>query len=382
MISCPDKVGSDNNSQDQSVMSSRPRNASRLRILLLPPNQWRPSWEAYSQGNAPDPTRIFDLMAERGVDVELIDPNGWPWNPFRGQHSLFEGLDPSRALRVLTRERDCDLVLACFESATVPLLFLRRLLGFKAPIAMIDIGLADSWTVRERILDFAVPRADAIFVLGTNQIDYIRNRWKTSARIEFFHQHIDTEFYTPAPTAAGPILTVGEDRGRDFDTFLAAVEGADADVIVKSKRVAVSEAKFPNVRVISSHLSSLEYRKLLIDCRLVVVPLVSSAHASGVGTVLEALAMGRPLIVSDSPGIRDYIIADETALTVPCNDVAALRRAIARLLAEPDTCARLAANGRRFVVEHCSHPVHARKLSDAIHRVVAGHKQHGGDFRS
>ena len=310
-------------------------------------------------------------MAEQGMNVELIDPNGWPWNPFAGQHSLFEGLDPSRALRVLTRERNCDLVLACFEPATVPLLLLRKLFGFRVPVALIDIGLTESWRIRERMLDFVVPRADAIFVLGTNQIDYIRNRWRTSAVIEFFHQHVDTAFFTPvSPAADGPILTVGEDRGRDFDTLFEAIEGVDAEVIVKSKRITVDGVRFPNVRVISLYLSSVEYRRLFVDSRFVVVPLVSSVHASGVGTVLEALAMGRALIVSDSPGIRDYVVPGETALTVPCNDAAALRDAIKRLLVEPDTCARLAINGRRFVEENCSHEVHARKLGDAVRRVV------------
>jgi glycosyltransferase involved in cell wall biosynthesis len=344
---------------------------SRLRVLLLPPNQWRPSWDMYSPGNAPNPTRIFEILAGRGIDVELIDPNGWPWNPFAGQHSLFEGLDPSRALRVLTLARNCDLVLACFEAAAVPLLLLRQLFGFAAPIAIIDIGLTDTWWIRERILDFVIPRVDAIFVLGSNQIEYIRNRWKTSANLEFFHQHVDTEFYEPASAVDGHILTVGEDRGRDFATFMGAIEGLDAPVLVKSKRVAADQTRFPNVRVVSSHLSGLEYRQLFADSRFVVVPLTSSVHASGVGTVLEALAMGKPLIVSDSPGIRDYVVSGETALTVPCSDASAMRNAMARLLSEPDTCARLAANGRRFVQENCSHAVHAGKLFDAIHRVIA-----------
>jgi glycosyltransferase involved in cell wall biosynthesis len=252
---------------------------------------------------------------------------------------------------------------------------MRKLFAFKVPIGVIDIGLTESWKIRERILDFVVPRVDAIFVLGSNQIEYIKSRWRTSAMVEFFHQHVDTKFYCPMPEAlGGPILAVGEDRGRDFETLLEAARGIDSDVVLKTRRVAPDALRHPNVRVISSFMSGTEYRKLFAECRFVVVPLASSVHASGVGTVLEALAMGKALIVSDSPGIRDYIIPGETALTVPCSDVEALRNAMQRLLLEPHTCARLGLNGRRFVEQHCSHAVHARKLSDSIRRVRA--RQH------
>ena len=51
--------------------------------------------------------------------------------------------------------------------------------------------------LRERLLDFVVPRADAIYPLGRNQVDYIRRRWATRADVRFIPQHVDAEFYQP-----------------------------------------------------------------------------------------------------------------------------------------------------------------------------------------
>ena len=187
-------------------------------MLLLPSIRWRPNWDAFTLGSYPDPVRMYQLLAERhGIDTTLIDPLGLPWNPFAGRHQVLCGVDPLRALKILVRQRAADVVLACFEPGTVALLALRRLAVFRAPVAIVDIGLTEDWKLRERMLDFVVPRVDAIYPLGNNQVGYIHRRWRTKADIRFIHQHIDTEYYCPGGLAPdGPVLSVGDDGGRDF----------------------------------------------------------------------------------------------------------------------------------------------------------------------
>jgi glycosyltransferase involved in cell wall biosynthesis len=63
-------------------------------------------------------------------------------------------------------------------------------------------------------------------------------------------------------------------------------------------------------------------------------------------TVFEALAMGKPIVATDADGLRDVLVADETARMVPVRDVAALADAILRLMTHPDERARLAAGAR------------------------------------
>lgn len=343
----------------------------RLRMLMLPSIRWRPNWDAFTLGAYPDPVLMYQLLAsEHGIDTTLIDPLGLPWNPFAGQHQVLGGLDPVRAITILTRHRDADLVLACFEPGAVALLALRRLAGFRAPIAVVKIGLTENWRLRERLLDFVVPRADAIYPLGSNQVEYIHRRWNTAADVRFIHQHVDAEFYRPgAAIPDGPVLSVGDDYGRDFPTLLAAFAGLDATLLLKSSLVSPDDAP-PNVQVVQQRLDAHAYRELFRRAPFVVVPLRPMLTASGVGTVLEAMAMGKALIVSDSPGIRDYVSHDETALVVPCGDVPALRGATLRLLREPDTRARLGAAARRFVERHCTYAAHVAKLAAALRDLV------------
>jgi glycosyltransferase involved in cell wall biosynthesis len=65
-------------------------------------------------------------------------------------------------------------------------------------------------------------------------------------------------------------------------------------------------------------------------------------------SVLEACAMGLPVIATDVGGIRDLLVDQDTALLVPNDDVEAMVEAIYRLLNEPGLAGRLSANGRQL----------------------------------
>jgi glycosyltransferase involved in cell wall biosynthesis len=345
--------------------------ARRLKMLLVPSIAWLPNWQAFAQGHMPDPRGVCKILErDHGIDVTLIDPGDFPINPLAGRHQVFAGLDPARALSILARHRDADVVLACFEPGAAALLALRRFARFRAKIAIIDIGLNEDWAIRRRLLDFVVPRVDAIYPLGRNQVDYIHRRWRTQADVRRIYQHVDAEFYRPGAQGDGTaVLSVGDDHGRDFATLLSAFADLPADLLLRSRSVG-SGVGLPNVRVLRERLTPTAYRDLLQRACVVVVPLRDMLTASGVGTVLESMAMGKPLIVSDSAGIRDYVVPGETALVVPCGDAAALRIAIRQLLEQPHTRARLGAAAREFVLTHCTYRAHASALAEALRDLV------------
>jgi len=63
-------------------------------------------------------------------------------------------------------------------------------------------------------------------------------------------------------------------------------------------------------------------------------------------TVLEAMALGAPLVTTHMGGIADMVTDDESALVVPAGDVAATAAALTRILFEPGLADRLAAQAR------------------------------------
>jgi glycosyltransferase involved in cell wall biosynthesis len=78
--------------------------------------------------------------------------------------------------------------------------------------------------------------------------------------------------------------------------------------------------------------------------------------------VLEALAIGTPLVATDVGGVSDVVKDGANGLLVPANDPAALSRALLAALADPAATARRAELGRAAV-----HPFSARKMLDDQH---------------
>jgi glycosyltransferase involved in cell wall biosynthesis len=65
-------------------------------------------------------------------------------------------------------------------------------------------------------------------------------------------------------------------------------------------------------------------------------------------SVIEACAMGLPVIATNVGGIRDLLSDGETALLVPDDDDRAMAEAVNRLLEDPDLAGRLSVNGRKL----------------------------------
>jgi glycosyltransferase involved in cell wall biosynthesis len=65
-------------------------------------------------------------------------------------------------------------------------------------------------------------------------------------------------------------------------------------------------------------------------------------------SVIEACAMGLPVVATNVGGIPDLLTDNETSLLVPDDDDEAMAAAVLRLLRDPDLAGRLSANGRKL----------------------------------
>jgi colanic acid/amylovoran biosynthesis glycosyltransferase len=100
-------------------------------------------------------------------------------------------------------------------------------------------------------------------------------------------------------------------------------------------------------------LSHEEVKELLGVARMLVVPSVIASDSDRDGlpnVVLEAAAMGCPIVASDLSAIPEFVANGETGLLVPSGDVKALAAAIREVLDDPAPAAARAERARRRVV--------------------------------
>lgn len=335
------------------------------RVVMLPPIEWLPYRRMQQPDSGPDMAALERHLAEHGIEVTILDPSPFPWNPFARRHPLLKGIDPLRALRVLLFHRHVDAIVPVFEGPALLPALLRRLLFFRPRLVEWDIGLTETWRLRRHIQDIVVPRLDEVLVLGSNQLADIAARWPGRSNATFIGHYVDTEFYRPmASEGGGFVLAVGDDEGRDYACLLAAAATLDQEIAIRSSRpLPLDPVRHARVRHIAERLSFLALRRLYADAGLVVVPMLDRPHPGGVTAILEAAAMGKAMVVSASRGILDYCRDGETCLLVPCGDSAALAAAIGRLAGDAALRERLGRNARAYAERECSTKAMAARLA-------------------
>jgi glycosyltransferase involved in cell wall biosynthesis len=83
-------------------------------------------------------------------------------------------------------------------------------------------------------------------------------------------------------------------------------------------------------------------------------------------SALEAMAMGRPIVTTDTPGCRETVVNGMNGFLVPPRNPAALARALARFVEEPALIGQMGAASRRLA--EAKYDVHAvnRAILDGL----------------
>lgn len=310
------------------------------------------------------------------------------------------GAAPAQAWLAFRRRHDYDAIVTDGEHIGIPLALLLRFTRSK--VRHVTIG--HRLSARKKRSFFRLlgvhRRIDRIVLHSRQQYDVaVRDLGIESHRLSLIPYQVDTSFWSPRAVLTERLVVSAGLEHRDYATLFRAVDGLDAQVEIGAasnwSRHAFAAITPPsNVRVARFDYSSL--RALYARAALVVVPLADVDNQAGVTTILEAMAMGKPVVVTQSLGQTDVVedrrlrargklrprptslarrLAAEaripleaTGLYVAPGDAEGLRRAISYLLEHPDERERLGRAGRRtvealFTVEQFAERV--RALVDA-----------------
>lgn len=223
-------------------------------------------------------------------------------------------------------------------------------------------------------LPAVLAQCDALWVLSDAQLQPLRDI-VPGVPVEYVRFGIDHEFFTPQPTPTTPrVVSVGGDRDRDADTLFAALalvhaQRPDVELVVQT----ASEKTPPDAVTTIRHLPHSELRDLYASASLVAIATRPNLHVSGMTVSLEAMASGRAVVATRTPGMDDYISDGETGLLSTPADAPALAANILALLSDPARAAEMGAAGRRSVEARYT----SELMSSAIYDVVRAHTAPG-----
>ena len=324
-------------------------------------------------GSEPSHRRFEHVLRDFGFAIETIPSHDWPWNPAAKMHNAYVGLDPLRAIRVLFTRRKALIVCAHLESGLL-ILLLRRLLRFHPPVVIWEVPWSQGWTYREIVSRLAIPRADCSVVFSSNQIQMLRSLYGEQTPVAFIPFCIDVDFYRPMPRPAGVepyVFSCGLDAGRDFGLLLEVSANIPGRIVIKTGRdFTLDQGVYSNVTVSHERVSYPAFRELYAGASVVVITTRDTTNASGVTTLMEAMAMGRPVIVSDNPALRDYLPPADAGVVIPVGDSIALQTAILDLLANPEKAELMGQKAREFAMARFHPRLHFQAMANLLRSVA------------
>ncbi len=215
------------------------------------------------------------------------------------------------------------------------------------------VGLFDRAGCRMGLRAIDSPRV-TYCVLSSDEARLFPRKWGIpSHRVActpFYFTLTDEDLAVRTSTDGG--VFAGGDSLRDYRPLIDAARGLDAPLMLATRSVHPSQLP-SNVR--AGWLTRDAYVKAMCNAAVVVVALAPTRERSaGQQNYLNAMALGKLVVVPDVLGVRDYVDHGRTGILVPPGDARALRAAL-RWALDPERRAEV-----RDIGERAREVVHAR----------------------
>lgn len=322
--------------------------------------------------------RVDYLELQRFIDIDVLDYTAYNHTRLG---KLFRRLETQLrsdlylTMLGLLRKRRYRLVFAMSERAGIPFAALSRVFLNQKPL----VSMFTAWSSRQERVITGLNLFSAMDVIVVKCQSLKRHFVKLGTpaeRIRVIPFGVDHRFFSPLADVeqqAGFAISIGEIRGRDYATLFQAMDGLPLKLLVAAsgswyarEKNADLQTTVPDNVTIARGFSRAELKKLYAQSQFIVLPLPDVLFSAGATAVLEAMCLGRAVIVTRSRGILDYVTDGETAILVSPGDVVEMREAIQDLLAHPQKARRLGQNARQRIDDGLNLDVYVERVAGLL----------------
>jgi glycosyltransferase involved in cell wall biosynthesis len=243
-------------------------------------------------------------------------------------HHVREGI------RVARQARDCDVLVLCTAGIEVFVVAaVRTLLPSNYRCICADFLIPKQRWLR-RFGGRLLPGVDAFICIRSGDIDILHSQFNVPRRSCRFLPFPVTVDATPSTDDdEGYIYSAGWAH-RDWPTLLGALGRLPYRAILSAGRVDVPADLSSRIKVLEQ-CSPEQGRSFMRNSRLVALAFHDTQLPSGPLILLDAMAMGKPVVASNVNGTRDYVDHGRTGIMVPPSEPEALANAIERVMTDP-----------------------------------------------
>lgn len=324
--------------------------------------------------------------------MPLLDKHGIAcvMHPFRFISERWK-LTLDTAWKILTCRKAYDVLYATSFRGIELIVFLRALGLYRKPIVIWhhQAIIRSSGFLRERLSRFFYKGFDYMFFFSEELIRRSCQAGKFDPkRMKLVHWGPDLDFYDRilaqtdqqnASDGRHGYISSGKEN-RDLVTMIKAFSKTREELDIYIAKTCgslhydqiVAKMQVPgNVRIhFTEGIIPYELALKVARKQFVVICCLDAPYTVGLTTLVEALALGMPVLCSRNPTFGFDIDREKVGMTIPYGDVEGWQKAIDWMAAHPEEAARMGQNARKLAEERFNLEIFSKEIADVLHEVA------------
>ncbi len=270
------------------------------------------------------------------------------------------------------------LLIATTSSIGLSLGFLKRFGLIKKPIIFIVMGLLPNRHnfIKKIVFNFLL-RDVEIVCISKNEKKFLENNFRQK-EILYIPFGVDKEFWTPEINSSFVqkyILAIGNDNARDWDILVNAWEADFPELkIVTNLKIKTTKK---NISIVKGnwgkeYLTDQQIKNFYLNSQYVIIPLKETIQPSGQSCCLQAMACGKPVIMTRISGLWDekHLLHKKNIFLVEPNSILSLKESIMELNRDKRLYKKLSSNGRLLVEQIFNNHIMSKNIQSKIEYII------------